>query len=848
MSQILFSINFLKTENSKTKKYESSNKDINDIFYISKKIIHIIDTFFTYLFSTIFFFIQSLFSKKNFFVPKMCFYSIFIALLFSFSQSQNITTELIINAYFNRSNIIHISYDQIVKSSQKKYENKYKRNNAYDNTYYENNNNICSEEYNNNYSDGYLNDEFDMEFYLFNIIPVRRIFVTFSAFFLLYITIKLTYVSKISKIFIVNILGMFLTYKFLSHLYSSKYYLASGFIFILFFYFFKFAFDCLYCILNFKKSDFEIYSAHLSAENMRQFWLKFNILFFGTLLSGFLSLIYFNLYFNYIAFYLCLFTFIIFLCNCLEKNDFIKYKYSKSIFIFIFGNINFSINKLLRKKYYNINCSYSDDLNDENNINNNHITDINSFYFISDLFSLLCFDYIDDYIEYKYQYYLYEKKKSKKIFEIHDMIFICLFIAFVIINIHGIIFKEYSSFYLAMSITKKFNSYFPIIFNYSIGRIFNHLMVLILIFAQYEISTTGDEYITNAILFIKIGRDNINTFLKFCGLLIFLLNLIYSNYLYYYSDDCHQNLYHYFKALDEFENIREILQKEFDNIDNDNDNDDNNSDDDDHTDSNLNEMNNPLRNKYIIKIIANNKGYTKIEDNLFATDFSLCYLDLMLTIIFAVYYEYSLILKIIYLIIICFLLSRKFCLLNEIKRNIFYFIYFIISFIFSSRLIFFTCIDSNYLTIIMHLNMLALLTYYSFNNRRNIFVTWIILIHLIIAYYKKAFFFFLFNFVFFVLILIFINFKDKHKFKIEKYDEQNSKLSLIFLLSLFAFFLIQLYGINNLFNLITNVYNYLMFCLNKIKSILSSKDNDDIRLIEYYIITDIIDWIDHKLQ
>ena len=848
MSQILLSIRLVKNENSKTKKYEPTNKDINDIFYIFAKTIYIIDTFFTYLFSTMFFCIQTLFSKKNFLVPKMCFYSFFIA-LFTFSQSQNITTGLILNAYFNRSNIIHISYDEIIKSSQKNYENKYKRKNPYENIYYENhNNNYYIEENNNNYSDININNESDLEFYLFNIIPVKRIFVTFGAFFLLYITIKLTYASKITKIFLVNILGMLLTYKYLSHLYSSKYYLASGFIFILFFYFFKFAFDCLYCILKFKKDDFEIYSDHLSAENIKQFWLKFNILFSGTLLSGFLSLIYFNLYFNYIAFYLCLFTLIIFLSNCLEKIDFIQYKYSKSIFIFIFGNINFSINKLLRKKYYNINCSYSDDLNNNNNnINNNHISNVNSFYFISDLFSLFCFDYIDGYIEYKYQYYLYEKKKFKKIFEIHDMIFICLFFAFVIINIHGIIFKEYSSFFLAMSINKKFNSYFPIIFNYSIGRIFNHLMVLILIFAQYEISTTGDEYITNAILFIKIGRKNINIFFKFCGLLMFLLNLIYSNYLYYYSDDCHQNLYHYFKALDEFENIKEILQQEFDNIDNDNDNDDNNSDDD-FIDLNLNELNDTFKKKYTIKIIANNSKFTKTKDNLFATDFFLCYLDLILTIVFAVYYEYSLISKIIYLIIICFLLSRKFFLLNEIKGNILYFIYYIFSFIFSSRLIFFTCIDSNCLTIIMHLNMFALLTYYSFNNRRNLFVTLIILIHLIIAYYKKTFTFFLFNLVFVVLILIFNNFKNKKKFKVEKYDEQNNKLSLIFLLSLFTFFLIQLYGINNLFNLIENVYDYLMFCLNKIKSILSNKDKDDIRLIEYYIITDIIDWIDHKLQ
>ena len=97
------------------------------------------------------------------------------------------------------------------------------------------------------------------------------------------------------------------------------------------------------------------------------------------------------------------------------------------------------------------------------------------------------------------------------------------------------------------------------------------------------------------------------------------------------------------------------------------------------------------------------------------------------------------------------------------------------------------------------------------------------------------------------LALIFMNFKNKEKYRVEKYDEQNSKLSLIFLLSLLTFFLIQLYGINNLFYLMQSGYDYVMNLLNKICQMLSSKNNDDIRLIEYYIITDIIDWIDHKL-
>jgi hypothetical protein len=82
----------------------------------------------------------------------------------------------------------------------------------------------------------------------------------------------------------------------------------------------------------------------------------------------------------------------------------------------------------------------------------------------------------------------------------------------------------------------------------------------------------------------------------------------------------------------------------------------------------------------------------------------------------------------------------------------------------------------------------------------------------------------------------------------EKYDEQNNHLSLIFLVTLVTFFLIQLYGINNLFFLVQNLYNNIIDYWNKLNLILSSKSNDDIRLIEYYIITDIIDWIDNVLQ
>ena len=834
------------SNNSITKKSETSYNDLNDIFYIFKKTINATDSFFNLLFSTILFCIKALFTKKKYIFPRMCFYSIFVMVLFSFSQSQYVPIDLIINAYFNKSQIIHISYDNIIKSNKNNFDNAYKKSKAYDKKikYIDPNGNCNEYNYydinNNNYNDGYILIQ-NNDFYLFNFIPLITSLITFISFFFLYITIKITYYSKISNSFMINIIGLYLNYKIVSYLYSSSFYIASGFIFILFLYFYKCSIDSLYCIFKFNRNDFEIYSIRLCADNIRQFWLKFTILFFGTLLSGFLSMNYFKLFFNYIAFYLCLFTLIIFLCNCLEKNYLVQYKYSKSILIFILGNVNFAVNKLLRKKYYEENDIEPNKIND-------NIPNVNSFYFISDLFSLFCFDYIDDYIEYKYQYYLSKKKKIKKIFNLNDFVFILLFVVFLIISIYGIIFKEYISYFIALILAKKFNKYFPSIFNYSIGRIFNHFMVLIFIFEQYEISTTGDEYIINTMINLILGRDNAILLFKFIGLLFFLINLVNSNYLYYYSDDCHQNLYRYFKTFNEFRNISDILENNTFENDNDNDNDETNSDDEDFLNLNIDEITNLYRKKYKIKIIANNTSYIKIKRNLLAIDFSLCYLDMILTTVFAVYYEYNVFLKILYIIIICFLLSRKFFLLNEIKGNVFYFIYYVISFIFSSRLIFFTCIDSFYFTIIMHLNMFSLLTYYCFSNRRNLFVTIFIILHLFIAYYQKLFTFLLFNLVFVILTLIFMNFRDKEKYRIEKYDGQNSKLSLIFLLSLMTFFLIQLYGINNLLYLIQSGYDYLMNLMDKISLMLSSKNNGDIRLIEYYIITDIIDWIDHILQ
>ena len=67
-------------------------------------------------------------------------------------------------------------------------------------------------------------------------------------------------------------------------------------------------------------------------------------------------------------------------------------------------------------------------------------------------------------------------------------------------------------------------------------------------------------------------------------------NLLHSNYLYYYSDDCHQNLYHYFKTFDIFKDFNDMLQQEYNEFNNDND--DSMDDEEDFINFNFNTLNN----------------------------------------------------------------------------------------------------------------------------------------------------------------------------------------------------------------------------------------------------------------
>lgn len=311
----------------KNNKNNLSYKNKNDTFYLFIKTFHSIDNFFLFLYSYVPLNLSKITNKKIFCFKKLFFITFFFSLLFSLvlNENINISTDLLINAYFNDSEITHISYDNMIKKKHEEGNNIYNSNNQYIynnnqqkncqrcNNYQEiySNNDYCKKR-NNNKSEQYKNGcEIDTDFYFLKFFPVKCIFVTCFCFFTLYIIIKTTYSSRIKNSIFINIIGIYTSFKILSYLYSIKYYLASGFIFILFFYFVKSTIDSFYLILKIRRSDFEIFSTSLSAMNCKQFILKLIILLTGAILSGFLSIFYFQFYFNYIIFYISLFTFII---------------------------------------------------------------------------------------------------------------------------------------------------------------------------------------------------------------------------------------------------------------------------------------------------------------------------------------------------------------------------------------------------------------------------------------------------------------------------------------------------------------------------------------------------------
>ena len=459
-------------------------------------------------------------SSMRHFLYKLQFILLLQVFLFSFiatfEENSYISTDLIISAYFPKNHITRISYDLIKEEENEKFRKnpKIKNNNVNDNfpslctenvIFFDNNEmynkskcyqektakkeinedllpetddkdyiNIKNEFYNQIHNRNLITYTDNEIIFIYNI-AFRYLVINFLSFSLMYSFIKFTLNSKIRGSFIFNLFCVLISFKLLYALNKNEYYLSSNFFFILIIYINKNMIDSIYLKLRYKRKDFEIFSTNLTAFDSKQFQLKFIILINITCVSGVLSIFFFKSFINYIMFYICLFTLMVFLSNCIEPIMPYYLKPIKNIIIFATGIINFLLSKFAMKflilksimfikrtnSFLFKNFRYEYEYNFKND----------SLYFISDLFSIFCFDYFNGYLEFQIEVNLlinnyiennHEIKKSKMSKESLDRFGSWMFVLWVsmIIGIVSIFKKEYKSIIISIYLVKVLMNYF----------------------------------------------------------------------------------------------------------------------------------------------------------------------------------------------------------------------------------------------------------------------------------------------------------------------------------------------------------------------------------------------------
>ena len=760
--------------------------------------------------------------------------------VYSFEDNSNIPTNLIVSAYFSASpHLTYIKYDKIIniqnKAQQKEKIKIIKKiNNNKQDKILDCENIYINEDIKSlmsssaNTKNTYVNYEKKTkkklynkdEFYLFFIIPIKSCLFSIISLILLYYFIKVTYTSKIRGSFIFNVFCMFIIYNITNGLYENSYFLASTFMFILLVYLFKSLIDSIYLLLKYRKKDFEIFSKNLTAVNWHQFILKLIILSLATIISGFMSISIYKLCLNYIIFYLCLLTLMVFLCNCLEPFAPAYLKPIKNILMFIVGLINFIICKLYFSEKTNsvFDLDSGDMLLIEKEEEDNIIYE-NSLYFVSDLFSLFCFDYLREYIEYQFEDFKFHKKLTKL-----DLIIIIFFSTSFAIGIISIIKNEYICFLLSIYIAKISMGYFIKKFNTKISRLINHIIVIFYIFLHLKISSRRDNFLINFFSFTKINNKVLSYIFGILSLLIIV----------YYCCNIYSSIYYSKESLNNDE-LKELPEDQVNKI----------------LEFTSNISKQKLKNLKI-QIIHDNNKY-KINNILYLSN-DICLNHLEICIIFVILnnYENNLIIKILYYFLILVFNSIKFFIINKVQNNVEYLSSFFISFIFTLRLLLLSLSTFKILYFLCQINLLLLIIFYSINDKKNKFISIILVFHLIFELSKINSFFLTIDLISLIFTPMIKDYcfskKNNNDTKMvqndKKVEQKKINLSLILFLFILIVFSLQLYGFHN-FRKILNYFNF-NFSDDEKSISLDLKDNKDKKNknpIEYYIINEIYSFL-----
>ena len=863
-------------KNKKRKHF--SIKDNNDTIDIFFSFISYIENLITSIYNSFKHYIQLL----NLFSFRYHFFLILIFMLFTFAftldNNSDISTNLIISAYFPKKPITRITYDMLLtkeknnlKINTVEYEDITKSNNDNKKGYSEdyitcddcnNNNNqkdnkIKQKNINKNIKkdDSSLKDmlskvkkqkynlpnwsmiisQNNLNNFIFYNQTFKTTLIIIFSFFYFYFFIKYTIYSSIKDSLIFNVVFIIITFNILYYSYQSGFYLSSNFFFAILIYNNKCLIESIYIILKYKRKDFEIFSTSLIAFNTLQFILKFIILLNLSAFSGILSIFFFRTWFNFILFYICFFTLFVFISNCLEPGVSLSpFKPIKNVIVFCLGFSNLIFSKLFSHFIFKKICLILN-LNSEIFYNDDQI---DSLYFISDLFSLFCFGYIRGYIEFQIETIilidqLFKDTDEKRFIKDLDnneklKIFPLLFLICLLLWYLEFYKKEKIILFMTIYLSKILISYYSNLYDIQYHKLLYYGFCFLFIFNNIEFSCCEENIYLNNLLVSVTGLDK--------DIITKIIKIFISIIVYYYIITVNFNIIVVSseKFKDDMENRR--LPNSIDDnlkIESDNDRDDS-------------EISYFLYDTFCIlmDIITN-------------------YFFICLLIAIYQYYEVSIFIKIIIIYSILQLCVTRTIYLKD-QTNVFndYFSNYLWVWL-SLRLISLCQSEISIILAISHINLIVFLYFFSVGKKDNYGLNIVLVVFVIIISWQ-IYSIFLFSYILVIILsislpYIFNNFRylndDENKNDKEKKEENENtgimniynSLSLLLLVPIIVFFVIYL-KYNNIYSIINHldtIIKELILTLNEQYEGMLSKENFDwIDSVEFNFIDCLINFIE----